>query len=118
MRRSVNEGYARLLKTDASPHVIASSYEPTSDLHAECAAIPMHVRLGALTRLADRVRRGEDLVLVLRCACKPGECHGDEIARWVMSRPRASEFKMRMRILVVGGWVFFDRTQARGARRL
>jgi hypothetical protein len=46
--------------------------------------IPMHRRMQALSRLAERVRNGE--TLRLRCACKPRECHGDVIAEWIHAR--------------------------------
>lgn len=85
-RRRAIEAYGRLIATDAAPLSIARSFEPALEVHNTCAAMPSHVRLSALARLAERCRAGEQLVL--RCGCKPRECHGDEIVKWVAKRVR------------------------------
>lgn len=81
-RNRVCEAYAKLLRTGTPVAAIAREYE--LDVHPASAGVQAHVRLHALSRLADRVRAGENIAL--RCACKPRRCHGDTIALWIEAR--------------------------------
>lgn len=82
-RSAVVEGYRELLAGSKTAAQIARERRLGSPNESN-ARIPLHRRMQALSRLAERVRNGE--TLHLRCACKPRKCHGDVIAEWILAR--------------------------------
>ena len=82
-RHAVVGGYRELITGSKTASQIARERRLGTP-NASNARIPLHRRMQALSRLAERVRNGE--TLHLRCTCKPRECHGDVIAEWIHAR--------------------------------
>lgn len=84
-RRPAREAYRELLRTCAPIVKLARHYglavrRGTSEAHGGSVA-----RMRALSRLAERVRHGENLRL--RCSqCAAGPCHGEVILEWILAR--------------------------------